>query len=267
MVGFSNPAAYELWMGRWSRLLAPSFVTFADLPRGARLLDVGSGTGALSLVLLENIAGSKVIALEPAEAYVSYCRERISKAGLRFEIGDALDIPFEDDSFEATLSLLILQELPDADLALREMRRVTRPGGLVVASQWDFAKGMPMLALFWDTVLEVAPSEAARKAAQECMVVDYPDEIALQSLWRQTGLVELRTERQKVQMEFASFEDYWRPFFSNVTPTSSYAGRLETDEVAEIERHLRKRIIGDVSDRTFSLPTYAWAVRGKVPSQ
>jgi ubiquinone/menaquinone biosynthesis C-methylase UbiE len=267
MVGFSNPAAYELWMGRWSRLLAPSFVTFADLPKGARLLDVGSGTGVLSLALLENIAGSEVIGIEPAESYVSYCRERVSKAGLRFEIGDALDIPFEDDSFDATLSLLIVQELPDANVALREMRRVTRPGGLIVASQWDFAKGMPMLELFWETVLEVAPSEAARKAAQDCMVVDYPDEIALQSLWRQTDLVELRTERQKVQMKFASFADYWRPFFSNVTPTSSYAGRLEADEVEEIERRLRKRILDHVSDRSFSLQTYAWAVRGKVPSE
>lgn len=70
-----------------------------------------------------------------------------------FEVGDALEIPFIDDSFDATLSLLILQELSDAPLALREMRRVTQLGGLVVASQWDFAKGMAMLALFWDTVL------------------------------------------------------------------------------------------------------------------
>lgn len=267
MVGFSNPAAYEIWMGRWSRLLAPSFVTFADLTRGARLLDVGSGTGTLSLALLENDAGSEVIGIEPAEAYVSYCREMICKDRLRFEVGDALNIPFEDDSFDATVSLLILQELPDAVLALREMRRVTQPGGLVAASQWDFAKGMPMLALFWDTVLEVAPGEAARKAAQDCMVVDYPDEIALQKLWRKTGLVDLRTERQKIQMEFASFEDYWRSFFTNVTPASSYAARLEADEVSEIEKRLRKRTIGDVSDRSFSLQTSAWAVRGEVPSQ
>ncbi len=219
---FSSPAAYGLWMGRWSTLLAPSFVTFANLPRGARLLDVGSGTGALSLALLEGVADSTVVGIEPAEAYVSHSLENISDDRLCFEVGDALDIPFNDDRFDATLSLLILQELSDAPLALREMRRVTRPSGSVVASQWDFARGMPMLALFWDTVLEVVKTDAARQAAADCMVVDYPDEIALRSLWRETGLVEVETERQEVDMTFASFEDYWTPFLSNVTPTSSY---------------------------------------------
>ena len=267
MVEFSNPAAYELWMGRWSALLAPAFITFANLQRGARLLDVGSGTGALSIALLEGVADSTVVGIEPAEAYVSYCREKISDDRLCFEIGDALDIPFKDDSFDATLSLLILQELSDAPSALREMRRVTRPGGSVVASQWDFAKGMPMLALFWDTVLEVVPSEATRQATADCMVVDYPDDIALRNLWRETGLVEVEMERHKVEMNFASFGDYWKPFSSKVTPTASYTGRLRDDQVSEVESRLRQKTIGDAPDGSFGLQAHAWAVRGKVPSR
>ena len=267
MAEFSNPAAYELWMGRWSRLLAPALVTFANLPRGARLLDVGSGTGALSLALVAAIADSTVVGIEPAEAYVSHSREKIADDRLCFEVGDAVDIHFNDDNFDATLSLLILQELSDAPSALSEMRRVTRPGGSVVASQWDFAKGMPMLALFWDTVLEVVASEASRQAAADCMVVDYPDEIALRRLWRETGLVEVEIERQEVDMTFASFEDYWLPFLSNVTPTSSYTGMLGADQIAEIKNRLRKKVIGDAPDRSFSLLVHAWAVRGKVPSQ
>lgn len=267
MVEFSNPATYELWMGRWSRLLAPALVTFANLPRGARLLDVGSGTGALSMALLEGVADSTVVGIEPAETYVSYCRDKISDRCLRFEVGDALDIPFNDDSFDATLSLLILQELSDAPLALREKRRVTRPGGSVVASQWDFAKSMPMLALFWDSALEVVASEAARQAAADCMVVDYPDDIALRSLWRETGLVEVETERHEVDMTFACFEDYWTPFLSNVTPTASYTGKLGVDQIAELKSRLRKKVIGEAPDHSFSLQAHAWAVRGKVPSQ
>ena len=53
MIEFSHPAAYQLWMGRWSSRLAPALVAFADVSGGARLLDVGSGTGALSLALIE----------------------------------------------------------------------------------------------------------------------------------------------------------------------------------------------------------------------
>jgi ubiquinone/menaquinone biosynthesis C-methylase UbiE len=265
MGNFANPAAYELWMGRWSRRLAPMFVTFAGLAREARLLDVGSGAGALSVTLLEGVPGATVIGIEPSEAYVSYARETISDERLRFEVGDAQDIPFDDDSFDAALSLLILQELSDAPQALAEMRRVTRPGGPVAASQWDFAKGMPMLALFWDTVQEVVASEAARRAAADCMDVDYPDETALRSLWRNAGLVEVEAERHGIEMAFASFEDYWTPFLSNVTPTSSYIGELEAGQAAEIESRLREKLIGEAPDRSFNLRAHAWAVRGKVP--
>ncbi len=265
MAAFANPESYELWMGRWSRRLAPRFVTFADVPAGSRLLDVGSGAGALSLALLEAVPTCKVVGLEPAESYVSYCRETLAGARLSFEAGDAQAIPFGDDSFDAALSLLILQEVPDPPLALREMRRVTRTGGVVAASQWDFARGMPMLALFWDTVLEVAADAGARKAAADCMEVAYPDEAALRGLWRDTGLVAVETERHEVAMDFASFADYWAPFLSNVTPTSSYVGTLPPEQAAEIERRLREKIFGDSAKRVFSLPAHAWAIRGRVP--
>ncbi len=124
-----------------------------------------------------------------------------------------------------------------------------------------------MLVLFWDTVLEVVTTEAARQAAADCMVVDYPDEISLRSLWRETGLVEVETERQEVDMTFASFEDYWTPFLSNVTPTSSYVGKLEADQVAEIRSRLRTKLMGDAADQSFRLEAHAWSIRGKVPSQ
>lgn len=267
MAEFSNPASYELWMGRWSRRLAPSFVAFADLPEGTHLLDLGCGTGVLSLAVLENVEDSDVIGVDPAEAYISYCRDMISNERLCFEVGDALDIPFNNNSFDATASLLILQELPDTELALKEMLRVTRPGGLIVASQWDFANGMPMLRLFWNTVLEVSPSEASRDAAEKCMDVDYPDETALQDLWQRAGLVESSTKRLKVEMEFDSFDDYWTPFLSNATPASSFARTLEPDEIFEIRERLRKKINREKMERSFCLSSFAWAVRGKVPSK
>ncbi len=267
MVEFSNPEGYELWMGRWSARLAPTFVSFAGLPKGGRFLDVGSGTGTLAAALLEGVEDCTVIGIEPAKSYVAYCRERMRDERLRFEQGDALAIPFEDESFDGTLALLILQELPDAAKAVQEMRRVTRAGGCVAASQWNFEDGMPMLALFWDTVIEVVATIAAREAVTDCMVVDYPDEDALRRLWQAAGLVEVETQCHEIAMEFASFEAYWMPFLSNVTPTSSYTRKLGADQVGEIKSRLRRKVIGDAPNRSFSLQAHAWAVRGKVPSQ
>jgi ubiquinone/menaquinone biosynthesis C-methylase UbiE len=266
MVEFSNPEGYELWMGRWSTRLAPAFVGFAGLPKGGHFLDVGSGTGVLAAALLEGVEDCTVIGIDPAESYVAYSRERIHNERLRFEQGDALAIPFEDGSFDGTLALLILQELPDAPKAVQEMRRVTRVGGYVATNQWSFEYGMPMLSLFWDAVIEVVATDAAREAATNCMVVDYPDEDALRHLWEAAGLVEVETQRHEVDMTFASFEDYWTPFLTDVSSASSYTGKLRVDQVGDIKSHLRQTVTGVAPDRPFSLQAHAWAVRGKVPS-
>ncbi len=265
MVEFSNPEGYELWMGRWSARLAPAFVSFAGLPKGGRFLDVGSGIGALAVAILEGVEDCAVIGIEPAESYVAYSRERIRDERLRFEHGDAQALPFEDGSFDGTLALLILQELPDVPKAVQEMRRVTRAGGCVVTCQWNFADGMPMLALFWDAVIKVVATDAAREAATDCMVVDYPDEDALRRLWQAAGLVEVETQGHEIAMDFGSFEDYWTPFLSGATPTSAYAERLSEAEKTAVKDRLRHTTMGSGPDRPLTLRAQAWAVRGTVP--
>jgi SAM-dependent methyltransferase len=252
-------------MGRWSRRLAPLFVSFADLPKGGHFLDVGSGTGALATALLEAVEGATVVGIEPAQDYVAHSRERIRDDRVRFEVGDAKDSPFESDSFDATLALLILQELPDAVAAVAGMARVTRPGGTVAASQWDFGSGIPMVALFWESAVEAVDTDEVRMAAERSMVVDYPDERALRRLWQKAGLGDVATKRHEIAMTFASFEDYWAPFLSGVAPTASYERKLDDEQRAALKSHLRAKTIGTGPDRAFSLPAHAWAVRGKVP--
>lgn len=266
MGGFSNPEAYELWMGRWSARLAPAFVNFADLPEGGRFLDIGSGTGVLAAALLAAVEDARVIGIEPSNSYVAYSRARVPGQRASFEPGDALDIPFPDQQFDATLSLLILQELTDACKALDEMRRVTRLGGIVAASQWNFENGMPMLALFWDAVTETLGTNHAREAAANCMKVDCPDAKALARLWRQAGLVEVETRLQEIEMAFESFEDYWAPFSSGVTPTSSYTQELAEDDRNAIQDCLRRKVVGQAADHGFTLTAQAWVVRGIVPA-
>ena len=265
MPEFANPDGYELWMGRWSARVAPAFVEFAQLPKGGHFLDVGSGTGALATALLTRVEGGTVVGIEPSEPYVAYCREQLHDERLRFEQGDALAIPFKDESFDGSLALLILQELPDAPNAVSEMCRVTRPEGCVATNQWNFKNGMPMLALFWDTVVETIDTDAAREAAAECMMVDYPDEAALKQLWEDAGLVNVETKTLDVDMEFAGFEDYWAPFLTDVTPTSSYAGGLSEDKRAVLRGRLYQKIVGHGPDRPFTLAAQALSVRGRVP--
>ena len=259
---FSNPQDYELWIGRWSARLAPIFIDFINLPKGGRFLDVGSGTGTLAAAVVAAVEDTEVVGIEPAESYLRYSQTRFSDDHLSFQQGNAMAIPFADKEFDGTLSLLILQELSDAPKAIREMRRVTRVGGCVAGSQWNFEDGMPMLALFWDAVVEVMDTQSAREAATECMVVSYPNGEALTGLWEQAGLVEVETQLQEVQMTFESFDDYWKPFLSGVTKTASYAQKLSEEQKNALKERLWDLTIGGEKDRSFALTTQAWAVKG-----
>ena len=265
MPAFSKPEAYGRWMGRWSERLAPDFVRFAGLTEGRRVLDVGARTGVLGSAIGHLFAQVEVVGVEPSEEYVAFARALHKDKRLSFHVGDAQALAFPNDSFDASLALLILQEVPDAEKAAREMRRVTRPGGLVAACQRDFRDGMPMLALFWESVREAHPDPQVRQETIKRTPIGYSDSESLKRLWSKADLRYVETLELEISMSFASFDDYWRPFLSGATRTSSYAMTLPDPVREKIAQVLRKRLIGTGPDRPFDLPARAWAVRGIVP--
>ena len=142
---FSQSEAYERFMGRWSRRLAPVFLEFTDLTSAESVLDVGSGTGALTSSVLATSEARQVVGVDPSAAYVDYARTRTADTRASFEVGDGQQLRFADDSFDATISLLVINFIPNPDKALSEMIRVTRPRGVVAAAVWDYDQGMEML--------------------------------------------------------------------------------------------------------------------------
>src|ERR1043165_3404940 len=131
---------YEFQMGRWSRRLAPLFVNFAGITAAARILDVGCGTGSLSFNLARNPSIGNVCGVDFSPIYIEHAKRRNNDARIDFQIGDACALPFPDAAFDRSLSMLVLQFIPQPELAAREMRRVTCPGG-TVAAQWDSRGG------------------------------------------------------------------------------------------------------------------------------
>ena len=145
-------------MGRWSQLLAPQFLSWARIPTGARVLDVGCGTGALTEAVLAS--GAKhITGVDPSPAFVAYATSRLSgqTTNVEFQVGDAVDLHFPDESFDAVVTGLVLNFIPDPAKALREMRRITKQHGIVSAYVWDYAEGMKMLRHFWDAAVALDP--------------------------------------------------------------------------------------------------------------
>jgi SAM-dependent methyltransferase len=258
---FAGADAYERFMGRWSRDLAPALVRFAAARDGQSFLDVGSGTGALADAIAAAAPSGQVVGVDPSGPYVAFAQSRHTGGRVRFEVGDAQQLRFADGSFDRTLSLLVLNFIPDRGRALKEMIRVTRPGGTIAAAVWDYGEGMEMLRLFWDEAVAADPAAASRD--ERHMPLCRPGELS--ALWREQGLREVTEEPIAVRTRFASFDDFWSPFLLQQGPAGAYVESLSAGAREQLRERLRKRLLGDTADRPITLTARAWAVRGVRP--
>jgi SAM-dependent methyltransferase len=258
---FSGSDAFERFMGRWSRPLAQSFVTFAQVGDGDRVLDVGCGTGAVAAAVLSATASARVTGLDASATYVEHARARTSSDRASFQAGDARQLPFADDMFDSTLSLLVINFVPDRDTALREMVRVTRPGGTVAAAVWDYGEGMEMLRVFWDEAVAIDAAADARD--ERHMPLCRQGELS--AAWRQQGLADVRETALAVPLRFSSFEDFWLPFLLGQGPAGAYVASLPESRQGLLRDRLRTRLVAE-GDGPFTLHGRAWAVKGAVSS-
>ncbi len=258
-----DPAAYEQSMGRWSRVLAVPFLDFVAVPEGAAsVLDVGSGTGSLSFAAAKLLPKTHITGLDHSGAYVAYAQSHTVEARLRFEQGDAATLPYGDASFDAALSLLVLNFVPDAQRAAREMVRVVRPGGVVAAAVWDFRGGLTFLRTFLDTAAPLDEGAAALRARQFSALFTSPGEFG--AVWKAMGLRHVAETSLTIRTEFTSFADYWGPWLGGQGTIGAYVCGLPEERRAVVEHHTRLAYLAGGEDGPRSFTATARTVRGAV---
>ncbi len=257
----TDGAGYERFLGRWTQRLAVPFCNFARLPPDGAVLEVGCGTGSLSLALAA-LHNGPVTGIDIAEPYIAFARSRPGGGRALFETGDACHLRFAAASFAGCLSQLVLNFIPDAAAAVGEMKRVTRPGGVVAGAIWDFRGGLVYQRIFWDSAAAIDP-EAARTRDR---IFSHPlaQSAGLLELWRGAGLADTELGSLTIRMDYADFGDYWDPLMAGQGPVGSYVQNLDPALRDRVRSQVRAAYLSGAPDGPRSLTATAWAVRGVV---
>jgi SAM-dependent methyltransferase len=244
--------AYGRFMGAFAEPLASQFATYLGVASGQRALDVGCGPGALTAVLVERLGAGSVSAIDPSESFVTALGERLPGVDVRRGVAEAL--PWPDDCFDRTAAQLVVHFMTDPVAGLAEMARVTRPGGAVGVTVWDYAGGAGPASLFWRAARMVdpaAPDESELPGTAQGRLAD---------LLEQAGLRAIESTALTVSVGFSSFERWWEPFTLGVGPAGTYLAGADPQRRTSI-RDTCAELLADVP---FTVAARSWTALGRV---
>lgn len=259
---WASGAAYEPYVGRWSRLVAREFVGWLELPGDGPWVEVGCGTGALTSALLESARLAVVTAADRSWDYVVYARAQVRTSHVHWIAAEASQLPVRSGVSEAAVSGLVLNFLPQPATGVVEMARVVRAGGTVAAYVWDYPGRMELMRYLWDTAVQLDPAAAELDEGRRFPLCEPR---ALTELWEAAGLVQVESRAIEVLTPFTSFEDYWQPFLGGQGPAPGYVMSLSEERRKVLRERLRARL-PTRPDGRIELVARAWAVRGRRPA-
>jgi len=249
--------SYEYFMGRWSSLMAVKFLQWLTISPNKNWLDIGCGTGALSEAIEKYTHPSGLSGIDAAAAFIERAKQRISKYR-DFKVGSVEDLPFDDQRFDMVVSGLAFNFFPNIEKALSEIKRVTRPDGLVAAYVWDYAGRMEFLRYFWDAALQLDP---ATESLDEGVRFPLCNSEELSKVFTKAGLTEVESSFLDIETRFKDFEDYWNPFLGGQGPAPGFLRSLDKESQDQLKERIHERIIFE-PDGSFRLIARALVVRG-----
>jgi SAM-dependent methyltransferase len=247
--------AYDRFMGRYSRTLSPQLADLAGVAVGQRAVDVGCGSGMLTAELVARLGAGSVAAIDPSAPFVEAIGRRFP--GVDVRQATAEELPFGDGEFDAALSQLVVHFMRDAVAGLREMARVTRPGGTVAASVWDLGGGRAPISPFWRAAVALDPD------ARDEMAVAGGRAGHLEAFFAEAGIEDVRGAEQPAVVEHQTFDEWFEPFTLGVGPAGSYLVGLDAERRAAVRERCRR----DLGGGPFTIPAFVWAAVGVSPAR
>lgn len=252
---------YEVYMGRWSRQVAPRFLNWLGAGEGLDWLDIGCGTGALSAEILARCNPKSLISIDPSDGFIAAASAALRDPRAAFRVADAQALPLEAASRDIVASALVLNFVPDRRNALAEMKRVARPGGTIGLYVWDYPNGgVEFMHQFWIVATSLDP--AARDLSEDKRF-PFCTSDALSSLMRDADLSRAEYTPIEIDTVFYDFADYWLPFTLGAGPAPGYCAALAPDAQQRLKEKLHERLPRR-ADGSIHLKARAWAVKARV---
>jgi SAM-dependent methyltransferase len=252
-------SAYEPYVGRWSRLVAREFINWLAIRYNSRWLDVGSGTGALTQTILQHAQPSRVRGLDRSDGFVAHARQHTPDPRASFDVADAQALPDPDETYDAVVSGLVLNFVPQPSLAVREMARVARPGGTVAIYVWDYAGEMQFMRRFWDAASALDPAIASLDEGLRFPLCQ-PGPLA--GLFGEAGLTGVEGQAIDIPTVFRDFDDFWQPFLGGQGSAPTYLMSLSEGRRLAIRERLDASLPRE-GNGAIALMARAWAVKGR----
>lgn len=250
---------YEPYVGRWSRLVAAEFLRWVGVGDGKRWVDVGCGTGALMQTILATRNPALVVGVDRSERYLRYAGDRTPGEQVVFAASDGQALPLASEVFDVAVSGLVLNFVPEPEKMVREMARVTRPGGVCALYVWDYAEKMELMRCFWDSATRLDP-EAGKLDEGIRFPICRPE--PLRELIEGCGLADVEARALDVPTVFKNFDDYWTPFLGGQGPAPTYAMSLSAENRIALRDAIHERLPVE-EDGSVKLVARAWAVKSK----
>jgi SAM-dependent methyltransferase len=216
---------------------------------------------ALCQAILDNAAPRLVNGTDRSPHFISQAQAQVQDARASFQVADARELPDATASYDAAVSALLLNHLPQPERAVREMTRVVKAGGHVAAYVWDYPDKMQFIRHFWNAAVALD-----RTASELDQGRRYPlcQPKPLAELFQSVGLRNVHVHAIDISTNFKDFEDYWSPFLGGQGPAPEYVMSLSEERRAALREGIRAKL-PFAANGSIPLVARAWAVRGARP--
>lgn len=260
---WTSPDAYEAFMGRWGLPAAETILDRLKLPSGLSWVDIGCGTGASTQAILTSCDPIALLGIDPSESFIAVANNRFRDPRVRFDVGRAESLPALDDQFDVVMSGLVLHFVKDAPASAAEMRRVARPGGILVSYIWDIDNEEQFTRAFWRAAKSVDPSA---HEWDRTLLDAISRRAPLLDLFERSGLEDVTVQEVNFETRFRDFDDYWQPcILDGTSPVQRYAHSLPKERQAILEHRLRSTL-PIANDGSISLNGCLLVATGTEPS-